>query len=120
MFCLIARKSIIFSLSKWSGTPHAYNSQPIGSSIGVSGGPLLGADKYTHSRESFLVFGTKKGSSKSSGYGVLLERWFERHPSSFLSLLLISRKNGSNTALGQPAVKLPNINKENLQKYSIG
>lgn len=44
-----------------SALPHAYNSQPIGSSIGVFGGPSREADKDTHFGKSFLIFGTKTG-----------------------------------------------------------
>ncbi|MCJ1428275.1 hypothetical protein MMC29_006184, partial [Sticta canariensis] len=46
---------------KWSAPPHAYDSQPIGSSIGVFGGHSPETDKDIHFGESFLVFGTKTG-----------------------------------------------------------
>lgn len=45
----------------WSAPPHAPDSQPIGSSMGVFGGHLAEADKDSHFGESFLVFGTKTG-----------------------------------------------------------
>lgn len=45
----------------WSAPPYD-DWRPNGSSIGVFGGPSLEADKDTHVGESFLVFGTKKGS----------------------------------------------------------
>ncbi|MCJ1269928.1 hypothetical protein MMC22_009821 [Lobaria immixta] len=46
---------------KWTAPPHAHNSKPIGSSIGVFRGPSPDAEKNTHSGGSFLVFGTKDG-----------------------------------------------------------
>lgn len=48
---------------KRSGPMHAYDSQPMGSSVGVFGGfSIEPSDENAHSGESFLVFGTKTGT----------------------------------------------------------
>lgn len=74
---------------KWSAPPHAYNSQPIGSSIGVFGGPSLEADKDTHFGKSFLVFGTKTGKLQiqqlwHSCRTMVLETSIELSPTAFV------------------------------------